>query len=63
MSDSCDSGLLFLARLDEVQEDLLYYPPVLASAAVAVSVLAKSLTLKVFLCDGQGAVRRAVLSL
>ena len=57
MSDSCDLGLLFLACLDEVQEVLLYYPPALASA------LAKSLTLKFFLCDGQGAVRRAILSL
>ena len=33
-------------------------PPALAAA----SALAKSLTLK-FLCDGQGAVRRAILSL
>ena len=34
----------------------------LASASAAASALAKSLTLK-FLCDGQGAVRRAILSL
>ena len=33
----------FLARLDEVQEEPLYYPPALALAAAA---LAKSLTLK-----------------
>ena len=46
----------FLARLDEVQEEQLDYPPVLAFAAA--SALAKS-----FLCDGQGAVRRAILSL
>ena len=45
----------FLARLDEIQED---YCTTLASA----TALAKSLTLK-FLCDGQGAVRRAILSL
>ena len=34
----------------------------LASAAASASALAKCLTLK-FLCDGQGAVRRAILSL
>ena len=32
------------------------------AAALAAAALAKSLTLK-FLCDGQGAVRRAILSL
>ena len=34
----------------------------LASASAAASALAKSLTLQ-FLCDGQGADRRAILSL
>ena len=40
-------------------------PPALASELVSASVLAKyeSFYVKVFLCDGQGAVRRAILSL
>ena len=37
-------------------------PPASALAAAAAAALAKCLTLK-FLCDGQGAVRRAILSL
>ena len=42
---------IFLARLDEVQEELLCYPPAsaLASASAAASALAKSLTLKFFM--------------
>ena len=36
---------------------------VLASAAASAAALVKSLTLKFFLCVGQGAVRRAILSL
>ena len=39
----------FLARLDEVQEELLYYP------GVGVSKMLKFLR-QSFLCDGQGAV-------
>ena len=39
----------FLARLDEIQEELLYYPP--ASLALA-SALAKILTLKFFSSPG-----------
>ena len=31
------SGIVFLARLDEVQEELVYYPPALALAAVALA--------------------------
>ena len=49
---------LFLARLDEVQEELLYCVGV--GSGVRVS---KKFNVKVFLCDGQGAVRRAILSL
>ena len=55
--------LSLLDRLDEVQEELLYYPLLaLALALAAAAALAKSLMLK-FLCDGQGAVRLAILSL
>ena len=38
--------MTFLARLDEVQEELLYYQ---ASALAGASALAKSLTLKFFM--------------
>ena len=41
----------FLARLDEVQEELLYCPP--ASALAAALALAKSLTLKFFYVMGK----------
>ena len=54
---TCDF-MSFLARLDKVQEELLYYPGV--GAGVGIS---KKFNVKVFLCDGQGAVRRAILSL
>ena len=39
----------FLARMDEVQEELLYYPPAMVSALAAAAALAKSLTLKFFM--------------
>ena len=45
-----------LARLDEVQEELLYYPGVGVGGG-GVNKMSK------FLCDGQGAVRRAILFL
>ena len=51
-----------LARLDKIQEELLYYPGVGIGDAVGVSKVLKFLRLS-FLCDGQGAVRRAILSL
>ena len=50
----------FLARLDEVQEELLYYPRLLHRQRRRRQQ--KGLTFK-FLCDVQGAVRRAILSL
>ena len=43
--------MAFLAHLDEVQEELLYYPPALA--LVALSALAKSLMLKFFYVMGK----------
>ena len=43
----------FLSRLDEVQEELLYYRWCRRS----------SFYVKVFLCNGLGAVRQAILSL
>ena len=48
----------FLAGLDEVQEELLYYPGVGVRGGVS-----KKFNVKVFLCDGQGPVRQAILSL
>ena len=54
----------FLARLDEVQEELLYYPDVGVGVGVGIGVgVSKKFNVKVFLCDGQGAVRRVILSL
>ena len=38
-----------LTRLDEVLEELLYYPPASASALALVAALAKSLMLKFFM--------------
>ena len=57
----------FLARLDKVQEELLYYTGVCVGVGVGigggrVSKMLKFLRLS-FLCDGQGAVRQAILSL
>ena len=60
----------FLARLDEVQEELLYYPwhwrrrwrQHRRRQRVGVSKMLKFLCLS-FLCDGQGPVGRAILSL
>ena len=59
----------FLARLDKVQEELLYYPGVCVSVGVGVGIggggVSKMLKFSrlSFLCDGQGAVRQAILSL
>ena len=50
----------FLAHIDEVQEELLYYPGVGISKKFNVKVF---YVMGSFLCDGQGAVRRAILSL
>ena len=52
----------FLAPLDEVQEELLYYPGVGVGGSVGVSKIVKFLHSS-FLCDGQGPVRRAILFL
>ena len=68
LSGEATLPLTFLALLDEVQEKLLYYPSVdvgtlwhrRAVVLASASALAKCLS---FLCDGQGAVRRAILSL
>ena len=51
--------MVILTRLDEVQEELVYYPGVSVGIGSSISI---SKMLK-FLCDGQGAVRRAILSL
>ena len=55
---------IILARLDEVQEELLYYPSFGIGIGIGggVSKMLKFLRLS-FLCDGQGAVRQAILSL
>ena len=54
----------FLALLDEVQEELLYYPGrrVVGGVGDGVGVSIK-FNVKVFLYDGQGAFKRAILSL
>ena len=52
--------LILLAHLDEVQEELLYYPRI--GVGVGVSKMLKFLRLGLS-CDGQGVVRRAILSL
>ena len=53
-------GLSIFSSPGQSSGRAIVLPPALALAAV--SALAKSLMLK-FLCDGQGVVRRAILSL
>ena len=54
----------FLACLDEVQEELLYYAGIGVGVGVGGGIgVNKMFNFKSFLCDGQGAVRQAILSL
>ena len=58
------SDMPFLACLDEVQEELLYYPGVGVGVGVGGGIgVNKKFNIKSFLCDGQGTVRQAILSL
>ena len=54
--------LSFLVRLDKVQEELLYYPRRRRWRRPPCYKNVKDFMLS-FLCDGQGAVRQAILSL